>query len=100
MVVVGVAEGDDVAGDAAARGPDDRRVGVVDDDGVLAAQANAGPSVPGELHATDCRAGHSPRTAGRRAIPDTTKEPEAPAQSAPPVRGREDGTEGVFRDEP
>src|SRR5678816_256499 len=25
---------------------------------------------------------------------DTTKEPEAPAQSAPPVRGREDGTEG------
>ena len=51
----------------AAGGPDDRRIGVVDDDGVLAAQADAGPSVPGELHGPDSCTGPLTRGLRRRA---------------------------------
>ena len=75
-------------------GPTIGGIGVVDDDGVLAAQADAGPSVPGELHAADSRTGRLPRDHRwpRCPGPVESKGPEAPAQSAPPVRGREDGT--------
>ena len=51
--IVGVAEGDDVAGDPAPRRSDDRLEGIGDDDGVLAAKPDAGPPVPGDFHRPD-----------------------------------------------
>ena len=48
--VIGMAEGDDVAGDAAAGRSDDGLIGVGDDDGVLATQPDAGPAVPLHFH--------------------------------------------------
>ena len=46
-------------------GPTIGGVGVVDDDGVLAAQADAGPSVPGELHAPILAQGTCPAITAR-----------------------------------
>ena len=92
--VVGMAEGDDVAGDPPAGRADDRLVGVRHDDRVAAAKADAGPSVPGDFHRPDsdtarCIAAYVWRPV--RGSPEKRR-PEAPAQSAPPVGGREDGT--------
>ncbi len=120
------------AGDPAARRPDDRLIGVRDDDGIAPPQPHARLPVPGDLHpliltdtaglrrlprgcdrrsrvrrrrlqASRTRAGRRvPRR--RRAQSDRTrrssesrdkKRPGAPAQSVPPVGGREDGTSKV-----
>ena len=133
--VVGVAIGDDLAGDAAPGGPDDRLIGIGDDDRVPAAEADAGPPIPGQFHATEflhssctprhraagvvrdatafvadawpaegAPEGRSERRSERERAPDgnarwrPARQPRqderqgAPAQSAPPVGGREDGT--------
>ena len=51
--IVGVRVGDDLAGDAAPGRPDDRLVGIRDDDGVSTAKPDAGPAVPAQFHAVD-----------------------------------------------
>ena len=90
--VVGVAERDDVAGDPRPVGPTTDWIGVGDDDRVLAAQADAGPPVPGEFHRLDSDTARlHDGSPARRCAPEMER-PEAPAQSAPPVGGREDGT--------
>ena len=80
LVVVGVAERDDVAGDAAPGRADDRLVGIGHDDRVATAKADAGASVPGEFHGRDSdtaactgahvRAGHSRTRKDRRRLPN------------------------------
>ena len=59
--VVGVAEGDDVAGDAASGRPDDRLIRIRHDDRVLAAKAHARPPVPGQFHRPILTRPRSPR---------------------------------------
>ena len=88
-----MAERDDVAGDAPAGRPDDRLIGVGHDDRVPAAEPDAGAAVPGEFHAPDSDTArlHGGSRDPRGPRPDRER-PEAPAQSAPPVGGREDGT--------
>ena len=51
--IVGVTEGDDVAGDPTAGRPDDRLEWIADDDGVLAAQPDARAPIPSEFHRFD-----------------------------------------------
>ena len=106
--VVGVAVGRDVAGDPASRRPDDRLIRVGDDDRIAASQADAGLAVPGDLHRPDsgtcrppgdCVKRPSDSRRRRRASLEAKKRPGAPAQSAPPVGGREDGTSRVRSEE-
>ena len=76
-----MAEGDDVAGDAAAGRPDDRLVGIGDDDRVPPAQPDARPPIPGDFHRRDshtaacaCRSPRrrteSPANEDRRRLPN------------------------------
>ena len=75
--IIGVAEGDDVAGDPAAGRPDDRLEWICHDDGVLAPEPDARPPIPREFHrpesdTTRCTGGYRARRAsgvggGRRA---------------------------------
>jgi hypothetical protein len=74
-------------------------IGIGNDDGVATAEPDAGPAVPGEFHvprflhtAMHRRVlGPWPVDRSRKRSPGIER-PEAPAQSAPPVGGREDGT--------
>src|SRR3954467_8330811 len=53
--------GDDLAGDPATGRPDDRLIGIGDDDGVLAAEAYARPPVPGQFHGSILAQADAPR---------------------------------------
>ena len=85
--------------------PDDRLVRVGDDDGVPALEADARAPEPLQFHAVDSATRRSPgpasggtcrprarrRCVPRRLEPPGKGGPGAPAQSAPPVGGREEG---------
>src|SRR2546426_223629 len=85
-----MAEGDALPGDAAAGRTHDRRIRVRHHHRVAAAQADARPSVPGQLHGRIL-------TYRPFADPSHTRRRGAPAQSALPVGGREGGTLEGFR---